>query len=159
MRRIELLDYGRFVATICVGAFHYLFNGIQNGKISSLTHIPALVEFAKYGYLGVEFFFMISGYVIFFSANHKTAGQFLAARAVRLYPAFWAAVIFTTVVAQFWGGMKMSVSFPQAIANLTMFPKLFGYEFVDGVYWTLQYEWMFYFAVCTALIVGIQERL
>ena len=102
---------------------------------------------------------MISGYVIFFSANHKTAGQFLAARSVRLYPAFWAAVIFTTVIAQFWGGMKMSVSFPQAIANLTMFPKLFGYEYVDGVYWTLQYEWMFYFAVCAALIVGIQERL
>jgi len=159
MKRLELLDYGRFIAALCVVSFHYLFNGIANGKVFSIAHIPALIDVAKYGYLGVEFFFMISGYVIFFSANHKSAGDFLTSRAVRLFPAFWVAVLFTSAVAFFLGGSTMSVSIPQVVTNLTMFPTLFGYNFVDEVYWTLQYEWKFYFAVFAALALGLQDRL
>jgi len=159
MKRLELLDYGRFFAALSVVAFHYFFNGINNGKITSITHIPELVSIAKYGYLGVEFFFIISGYVIFFSANNKTAGQFLASRAVRLYPAFWVAVLFTSIAAQFWGGPQMDVSLKQFFFNLTMFPGTFGMPYVDGVYWTLHYEWKFYFAVFIVLIIGLQSKL
>lgn len=159
MKRLELLDYGRFIAALCVVLYHYLFNGINNGKVSSITHIPAVIDIAKYGYLGVEFFFMISGYVIFFSANRKSAGDFLTSRAVRLFPAFWIAVLLTSAVAFFIGGPMMSVSAPQVVTNLTMFPTVFGYAFVDGVYWTLQYEWKFYVAVFAVLALGLQERL
>lgn len=159
MKRLELLDYGRFFAALAVVAFHYFFNGINNGKITSISHIPELVSIAKYGYLGVEFFFMISGYVIFFSANNKKAGQFLASRAVRLFPAFWIAVLFTSVAAQFWGGSQMDVSFQQFFFNLTMFPGMFGVPYVDGVYWTLHYEWKFYFGVFLILAIGLQSKL
>jgi peptidoglycan/LPS O-acetylase OafA/YrhL len=159
MKRIELLDYGRFVAAGCVLAFHYLFNGIHNGKISSITHIPEMINYAKYGYLGVEFFFMASGYVIFFSAKNKTAKEFAMSRAVRLYPAFWVAVIFTSIVAQFWCGPQMSVHFFQVIANMTMVPNLLGYGSVDGVYWTLQVELSFYLAVFFFLMTGLQGKL
>lgn len=159
MKRLELLDYGRFIAALCVLAYHYLFNGILNGKVASISHIPVVADMAKYGYLGVEFFFMISGYVIFFSANHKSAGDFLTSRALRLFPAFWVAVLLTSGVAFFIGGELMSVSTPQVIANLTMFPTLLGYNFVDGVYWTLQYEWKFYLAVFALLALGLQDKL
>ena len=159
MKRLELLDYGRFVATLAVMAFHYFFNGIHNGKLSTLTHVAGLIDVAKYGYLGVEFFFMISGYVIFFSSKGKTPGQFGVSRAVRLYPAFWIAVIFTTFIAQFWGGRQMSVGSFQAIANLTMLPGLLGQGYVDGVYWTLQLELSFYAMVMIALLLGLQSRL
>jgi len=159
MKRLELLDYGRFIAALCVVGYHYLFNGINNGKVTSITHSADVIDIAKYGYLGVEFFFMISGYVIFFSANRKSAGDFLTSRAVRLFPAFWVAVLFTSVIAFFIGGPMMSVSIPQIITNLTMFPNMFGYGFVDGVYWTLQYEWKFYFAVFAALALGLQQKL
>lgn len=159
MKRLELLDYSRFIAAIFVILFHYFFNGIVNGKISSISQISELVDFVKYGYLGVEFFFMISGYVIFFSANRKSAGDFLTSRALRLFPAFWVAVMFTSVVALFIQNSLMSVSPAQFLANLTMFPHVFGYDFVDGVYWTLQYEWKFYFAVFALLTMGLQDRL
>lgn len=159
MKRLELLDYGRFIAALCVLAYHYLFNGIHNGKIASIGHIPDIAELAKYGYLGVEFFFMISGYVIFFSAQNKSAGDFLTSRALRLFPAFWVAVLLTSAVAFFIGGELMSVTAPQVIANLTMFPTLLGYSFVDGVYWTLQYEWKFYFAVFAMLALGLHDKL
>lgn len=159
MKRLELLDYGRFGAGLAVVAYHYFFNGISNGKVTSITHIPELIAFAKYGFLGVEFFFMISGFVIFFSSRNRTAGEFLTSRAVRLFPAFWVAVLFTSAFAQFWGGQKMSVSLPQMLVNLTMLPKPLGLPFVDGVYWTLQYEWSFYFAVFMALATGLQSKL
>lgn len=159
MRRLALLDYGRFVAAAGVVFFHYFFNGIANGKVASLAQMPAAAGVAKYGYLGVEFFFLISGYVIFFSARAKGAAEFLVSRAVRLYPAFWCAVLLTSALALAWGGEAMAVSLPQVLANLTMVPKLLGYGPVDGVYWTLTFEWRFYLAVALILVLGLQSRL
>lgn len=135
MKRLELLDGGRFVAACAVVMFHYFFNGIANHKITSLHHIPEVINFAKYGYLGVEFFFMISGYVIFFSAMNRSASEFAVSRAVRLYPAFWVALLFTTTIAYFWADTMMRVRISQVLANATMVPTLFGYPYVDGVYW------------------------
>ena len=51
MKRLELLDYTRFIAVIMVVLFHYTFNGIVNGKIGSISHSPWLIEITKYGYL------------------------------------------------------------------------------------------------------------
>lgn len=157
--RIDLLDYGRFVAAISVLCFHYFYNGIQGGKVVTVTHLPYAVELGKYGYLGVEFFFMISGYVIFFSCKGRTAGEFLAARALRLYPAFWFAVLFTSFSACFWGGDPALVSLSKIMANLTMAAPYFGYAYVDGVYWTLLYELKFYLAVSVLLVLGLRGQI
>lgn len=101
MKRLQLLDYSRFIAAIMVVLYHYTFNGIENGKISTISHDESLVFFTKYGYLGVELFFMISGYVIFKSATGRTASEFAVGRATRLYPAYWFAVLFTSCFAFF----------------------------------------------------------
>ncbi|MBI3899906.1 MAG: acyltransferase [Gammaproteobacteria bacterium] len=158
-QRIQLLDYVRFAASLSVVAFHYLFNGITNGKISSLHEYSVAVAFAKYGYLGVELFFLISGYVIYTSASGKTADRFAVGRLVRLYPAFWFAVCFTSFFAIFWGGEKMSVSLPQFFASLTMVAPVFKQPFVDGVYWTLIFEIRFYLLVFALLFIGLSHKL
>lgn len=159
MKRLELLDYGRFFAAVMVLMFHYTFNGILNGKISSITHIEPLVDITKYGYLGVELFFMISGYVIFFSAKNRTPTQFAVSRAVRLYPSYWFAIFFTSFFSLLWGGEKMAVYFTQIIVNLTMLQSWVGFSNVDGVYWSLAYEISFYAAVTFALVIGLQKHL
>lgn len=139
--------------------YHYTFNGISNGKISALTHSNSLIEITRYGYLGVELFFMISGYVIFFSALNRTPSQFAVSRAVRLYPAYWFAVMFTSLFAYFWGGDLMSVEPKQIVWNMTMLQSFFWVPHVDGVYWTLLYEITFYFAVAVLLLFGMQKHL
>ncbi|MFA5949398.1 MAG: acyltransferase [Hyphomicrobium sp.] len=149
--RLELLDYVRLSAALAVLWFHYCFNGIANGKVTGLTHTPLLAGAAQYGYLGVALFFMISGYVIFLSAARRTAIEFVGSRMLRLFPAFWAAMLTTALFATAWGGDKMSVSIPQIIANSIMVPSVFGYAPVDGVYWTLKYEIIFYLSVTTLL--------
>lgn len=159
MRRVELLDYARFIAASMVVAFHFLFKGIQEGKTGSLEFIPHLSEVAKYGYFGVHLFFMISGYVIFFSSKGKSAGAFAASRALRLYPAFWVAVLFTSTLSYLLGGASFRVSGPQVLANLTMVPGPLGYELIDGVYWTLAYELKFYLLVGGMLFLGLGRYL
>lgn len=157
--RLALLDCGRFGAAAAVLAYHYFFNGIVNGKLSSLSAMPAVSDVARYGYLGVEFFFLISGYVIVVSARGRTAHAFALSRALRLYPAFVAAMVITALLAQAWGGTRMAVTLPQFAANLTMAAPWFGEQHVDGVYWTLAYELRFYAVVLLALWLGAGPRL
>ena len=157
--RLEWLDVLRFIAVMMVVAFHYTFNGIANGKIDSINQIDWLIEFTKYGYLGVELFFMISGYVIFFSAQFGSASKFAVGRIVRLYPAYWFAVLFTSGFAFIWGGVMMSVTPEMVLANLTMFQSFMSQGDVDGVYWTLLYEIKFYAAVFFVLLIGCQRHL
>lgn len=159
MKRLELLDYARLFAAVIVVLFHYTFNGIANGKVDSISHIPGLIDVTKYGFLGVELFFMISGYVIFFSAKTRSPSAFAVSRMTRLYPAFWFAVLFTAAFIMLWGGDTISVTLPQVLANLTMIQPLLGFEDVDGVYWTLLYELKFYFLVFMVLMLGLQSRL
>lgn len=150
--RVELVDYARCLAALSVVAFHYFYNGIENGKIENVSHISMISEPARYGYLGVDLFFMISGFVISSSASGKAARKFIVGRAVRLYPAFWAAVLITTAFAVFLGGPHMSVTVTQVLANFTMTPQVFDQPFVDGVYWTLSYELAFYALIFVLLL-------
>jgi peptidoglycan/LPS O-acetylase OafA/YrhL len=159
MKRLELLDYGRFFAAIIVVAFHYTFNGIANGKIDSLTHVDSLINFTKYGYLGVEFFFMISGFVIFHSAKNRTPAQFAVSRATRLYPSYWFALVFTSICSLYWGGELMSVTMTQILVNFSLLQNYLNIDHVDGVYWTLVYEIKFYCLVFFILIIGLQKHL
>ncbi|QCK16493.1 acyltransferase family protein [Mangrovivirga cuniculi] len=159
MKRLEILDYSRFFAAIFVLLFHYTFNGITNGKIQSISHIPWLIDFTKYGYLGVELFFMISGFVIYISSKEKSPISFSINRATRLYPTYWFAVLLTSFFAFFLGGELMSVTVTQILSNLTMLQSFLEIEHIDGVYWTLIFEIKFYFAFFILLLLGLQKFL
>jgi peptidoglycan/LPS O-acetylase OafA/YrhL len=118
-----------------------------------------MIYFTKYGYLGVELFFMISGFVIFHSAKNRSPAQFAVSRATRLYPSYWFAVIFTSIFAMYWGGELMSVTHSQILTNFTLLQNYLGFDHVDGVYWTLVYEIKFYALVFLLLIIGLQKHL
>jgi len=45
-----------------------------------------------HGYLGVNLFFMISGFVILWTARDRTPSGFVLSRITRLYPEFWIGV-------------------------------------------------------------------
>ena len=62
-QRVNEIDLLRFIAALAVVFFHYAFRGYAADDLSILPY-PLLAPLAKYGYLGVELFFMISGFVI-----------------------------------------------------------------------------------------------
>lgn len=157
--RIDLVDYARFAAAIAVVAFHYFFLSAADHHTPGITPIAGFSDVSRYGYLGVEFFFMISGYVIFFSAKNRTASQFAAARAVRLYPAFLVSLLITSATAFLFGNEKDFVYLSQFLTSFTMVPTVFGRSPVDGSYWTLALELCFYTIVLLALIAKMPGKL
>jgi len=157
--RYELLDCLRLLAAAMVVLFHYLVNGINDGKVATMSPNGWATAWAKYGFLGVSLFFLISGFVITLSARGRTARQFAVGRFLRLYPAFWIAVAFTATITVLIGAPKFHVSAKEFVLNLTMFPGMLGVPLVDGVYWTLLCEIEFYLLVMVVLFVGQGKRL
>ncbi|RZJ94590.1 MAG: acyltransferase [Hymenobacter sp.] len=70
------IDLLRFGAAMAVVLYHLAYRGYHAGHLSPVD-CPTLGRVCKCGYLGVELFFLISGYVILHSAQGKTLGQFL----------------------------------------------------------------------------------
>lgn len=156
--RIATLDWLRLVAALAVVAFHYLFRGAAAGGFLEEGY-PQAAGGAIYGYLGVHLFFLISGYVIAWSAEGRNWLDFAVARFVRLYPGFLVCMTVTFVVMLAvqpeWG----SVTVRQYVANLFMFAPALGEGFVDGVYWSIVLELIFYGWVTVALMSGAFQTL
>ena len=138
------LDLLRFLAALSVVLFHYTFlNATESDSVASY---PMLSGIFKYGYLGVELFFIISGFVILLTAAKKDWQGFVVSRVARLYPAFWVAVTLTTLFVILLSS-QADISVSEYLWNLTMLGNLVNVENIDPVYWTLQVELKFYFWV------------
>jgi peptidoglycan/LPS O-acetylase OafA/YrhL len=159
MKRIALIDYARFIAAMAVVIYHYTLIGMSSGKVTTFEISEPLAAIARYGLFGVELFFMISGYVIFYSARNRKASEFAVSRALRLLPAYCIAIIFTAIVTYFWGEALFPISLKMVLVNFTLLQSLFHIPHVDGVYWTLLYEVIFYAAVFGLLLLGFGKKL
>lgn len=102
------------------------------------------------GFLGVDLFFIISGFVI--AGQKTTPGNFLWHRFLRLYPAFFVCCIATYL-------LTFSVSFPAFLANLAFIYKFTGSLAVDGAYWSLVAEIQFYLAFAVILAFRLNKYI
>lgn len=155
--RLATLDLLRFAAALAVLAFHYLFRGAAADGYLAAGY-PEAAPYAIYGYFGLNLFFMISGFVIAWSAEGRGAITFAVARFTRLYPGFVACMSATFAVMLYAGMAPFSASWDQYYANLTMFAPALGHPFMDGVYWTIVLEIIFYGWVAMALLTGAFQR-
>ncbi|APC86073.1 acyltransferase family protein [Vibrio parahaemolyticus] len=139
-RFIEL-DSVRGIAALAVVIYHYLY------RYNELyTHQDLNLDWAYWGKYGVQLFFIISGFVIFMSLERvKKPLDFIASRFTRLFPAYWIALIITTLVVYSFGLPGREVSLTSTVINFTMLQEFFKVRHVDGVYWTLTVELIFYF--------------
>ncbi|MBL4796377.1 MAG: acyltransferase [Oleispira sp.] len=139
-QRLFELDALRGIAAFSVVLFHYLFryDGIYGHDTLNVTWF----EFGKYG---VQLFFMVSGFVIFWTLSRtKRPLDFLVSRFSRLYPVYWVALAITFVSVTVLGLEGRESSLFDAFSNMLMFHEYFLIPHVDGVYWTLTVELTFY---------------
>jgi peptidoglycan/LPS O-acetylase OafA/YrhL len=120
------------------------------------TDFPIFRQVFQYGYLGVDLFFIISGFVVALSAEGRNFRQFVISRISRLYPMLWVSVTLTTIVACIWGYVvDFKISVLQYITNLTMVPSLVHQPLVDGSYWSLAVELKFYAFIGALVLLGL----
>ncbi|MEU8348981.1 acyltransferase, partial [Streptomyces sp. NPDC048845] len=122
---------------------------------------PTASQYFSYGNLGVQIFFVISGFVICMSGWGRPLRSFFASRVSRLFPAYWVAVALVTLVfALPWVAFD-AVSPSHALVNMTMLQMPLGAERVLGVCWTLWVELRFYalFALCVVLPGASRQRV
>lgn len=153
-QRVPMLDVLRFVAIAAVASFHFGFLG-PPGIGTEGVAVPALSAFARYGYLGVPVFFMISGFVIAFSADNKTAMEFAVARFVRIYPTFLLCMTLTMIMTATFGGPRFFAGFSQWAANLVIAAPAFGRPYADLAYWSLVLEVTFYAWVAGLIVFNV----
>src|ERR1700712_2095652 len=129
-KRLPGLDGLRLFAAFAVIAYHGLFRGPHSEWAGSLR-FSGIEDYAVYGRVGVELFFVISGYVIAWSAQGRDALGFARARLLRLWPAFVVCMTVSAIVQALAHDPNFPVP-PQAwIANLAFMPLALHQPFID----------------------------
>src|SRR5579871_1299708 len=102
------LDPLRFGSALAVAFFHQMFWSWARYSVGATPGFEQFVAvdvqflsaapFTWFGWVGVEIFFVISGFVIANSANNSSPIEFVLSRALRLYPAVWVCATATLIV-------------------------------------------------------------
>jgi peptidoglycan/LPS O-acetylase OafA/YrhL len=105
--------------------------------------------------VGVYVFFVISGFIIpysLYATNYRVSAfpRFIARRMVRLEPPYIISILVAIVLWNIasmtsgYHGPPPSYTFPQIAAHLFYLIPFTSYDWIEGVYWTLFCEFVFY---------------
>ena len=162
------LDLLRFGAAVLVMFYHLGFwldmephpiIGSGNGAVGHAMPAISAFPLAGYGWLGVQIFFVISGFVIAYTANGSSVGRFLKSRIVRLLPAAWICATITALAylcIHLYPAGVVADAYANAVWLMPFGP------WIDRVYWTLPIEVAFYLSILLLLsldAMGKAERI
>ena len=151
--RLIYIDGLRGVAALMVLLFHF-FNNTPYKELWQRFLPDAVWWLLGKGWMGVEIFFVISGFVIAHALSHdritgKYALVFLVRRSIRLDPPYWATIA-SWVVLTWLSNILLpmrALSFPsfgQVVSHLFYLQNILGYGDIVPVFWTLCLELQFY---------------
>lgn len=150
--RLDNIQYLRAFAAIWVVVYHA--RDIANTYTLSNSVIASFL--GAYGYAGVDIFFSISGFVIYYSTITKSVPplQFILRRIERIVPPYFILTMAYSVPLLILAG---SINTPApAIEKLLLsifYSSFFTYDTpVIYVGWTLEYEMLFYLLAAISLI-------
>ncbi|MEU9302020.1 acyltransferase [Streptomyces sp. NPDC048269] len=155
--RLAALDGVRILAALAVVFYHYVVLESAWGE-PTVGVFPVASRLAVYGWLGVEVFFLVSGFVICMSAWGRTVGDFAVSRVSRLFPAYWTGIAFTSLVLFTWPEVRPVEALSDVVVNLSMLQGGVGVPHVDDAYWTLFAELKFYVLFSAVVIRGVTYR-
>jgi len=148
----------RFVAALAVVAFHVLGAPPKDFEVPE----SALSFALSYGGRGVDLFFVISGFVIFYATHSAkpTPAEFLRRRVERIVPLYFFVIFVVTMLAV---TLPATFGTPDWYTPRHILKSLAFIAFTDGdmpvvyVGWSLEYEMYFYLA--TALLMALTREV
>jgi peptidoglycan/LPS O-acetylase OafA/YrhL len=154
--RLKVLDGLRAIAILLVMGYHYFVRWtppVAPDNFYPYGGFGAHFWLFEYGDLGVQIFFVISGFVISMTLFRcRTIGHFFWKRFARLFPTMLICSVLSFFILHL---LPQNIFIPQVrdfIPSLTfsdpiIWSKIFGVPFkaVDGAYWSLFVEVKFYF--------------
>jgi peptidoglycan/LPS O-acetylase OafA/YrhL len=149
--RIRTLDALRGIASVSVAWFHFTQANPALGQ-------GILKSSGKYGWLGVDVFFVISGFVIPYSLQkakytHEQFWRFLAKRIVRLDPPYFVNICFVVVLAYVvpfvpgFRGAQPAFTATQLLSHFAYLNSVIGKPWVNPVFWSLGIEFQYYLLI------------
>jgi len=151
------IDLLRFACALLVVAHHYgaalplAPNPAAAAMLAGATLPSGWAEWTSFGWVGVELFFVISGYVIACSAVGANPRDFLRKRAQRLLPAAWVCTTATLLVLMAMRAQPLPVLGAEWLQSMSFWP--LG-DTIDPSYWTLGIEAAFYLVIAWRLRGG-----
>jgi peptidoglycan/LPS O-acetylase OafA/YrhL len=155
--RLHVLDAFRALAISAVLVCHYFASwGPPEYPPNLYGYQYTYPIWLGWGALGVEFFFIISGFVIFMTLEKcDSLIEFWLRRFARIYPAYVVAMALTFCVANTIGPVEFASTPADFLIGLTLTtPFVTGARFVDQVYWSLVVELQFYIAIGLIYVVA-----
>ncbi len=159
------IDFARLLAAYCVAFGHLAFGGtfavdeayqrwtVKGGVLPLLDKERQNLWWLDYfllvnwqtsaGIMGVGLFFVISGWVVPPMLKKYNAAQFLANRALRIFPMLFVSVLFAALL-QFCFAARDTLSGPAVLSTMFLMNDVSGHPYTLGVVWTLVIEFKFY---------------
>lgn len=147
INRLYIVDYLRGIASLAVCWIHMTGTYPED----SIVH-----KSGDYGYLGLYVFFVITGFIIpyaLYRAEYKVTKHwpiFIKKRIIRLDPSYIiaaalsAALMYLASLAPGYQGPEPNLTFTQVLLHFAYLNGIFGYPWINGLFWTLAIEFQFY---------------
>ena len=156
--KVQVIEAMRGAAAIAVALFHIA--GQLDGAVAAVLR--------QFGWLGVDVFFVISGFVVPLSLSGRDYTlrdfpRFLLRRLARLEPPYIASIVLVIALWQLssmfpgFAGQVPAISLEQIAAHLFYLVPLTSQTWLSPVYWSLAYEFAFYILV-GILFVPLMSR-
>ena len=136
----------RALAALLVVVQHVIVYACLHTGADFLPFLPV-----PFGSLGVNVFFVISGYVMALCVPEGR--RFLGRRAVRIYPTYWLAIAVSAIVMPL-AGRAWTID----PVSVLLIPSTTLNQSYTIPYWTLVYEVVFYAVFGVAVLVGLRAR-
>jgi len=142
--KLNGVEAARGVAALLVVFFH------ATNMLSATQYFgdKALGGLFDFGHAGVDFFFVLSGFIIFF-IHHGELGQskfvpiYWYKRFIRIFPTYWVVLLLFGIILIYSPTRDMHERLPAVIASrVVLWPHIQGP--ILTVAWTLSHELMFY---------------
>jgi len=149
------IQFLRAIAALMVVFYHVSGHFFATGGKNSGNFFSFM---SQIGYMGVDIFFVISGYIMWHTTKHAQGIhdvlKFIYSRLTRIYPLYWSFFFLLTVM--YWGKEKLDTV--DIVGSFFLTTSSLG-DMILTIAWTLQYELYFYLFFALLLFVTRKHRI